>query len=432
MKLNLHTIKRLVSSIPKRLSITVLLLMLTTVISANVLASGPDRPTYTVAQPSDHITFNSITDNPDQGDERNFVQVKDASNTNAGGWKDSLNVEDGKEYLVRIFYHNNAASNLNLVATNTRVTANVPATTGKSVQIDGLISADNSSPQKIWDDAVLTSSDDFNITYEPGTATLYNNVFTGGTTLADSIVTSAGAPIGYDKLDGKIPGCFQYSGDVTFKVKVHTIAPNFNVTKQVRLHGTTDWQKNITANPGQQVDYRIGYDNTGTAQQQNVVVKDKLPAGMSYAADSTAIKNASHADGDGMHVTGDEVVNGGGINIGDYNPDSNAFTSFTATLPSNDQLSACGMNSLVNTATVETNNGSKSDTATVNVMKICTTPSQALPTTGPAETTAVLIALFAITLGVVYWVRSRRDLRVALGDNAGASLVQRITRVFKK
>lgn len=41
-------------------------------------AWGPSRDTYTIENPASHNVFNSITDNPDYGDERNFLRVRDS------------------------------------------------------------------------------------------------------------------------------------------------------------------------------------------------------------------------------------------------------------------------------------------------------------------------------------------------------------------
>lgn len=423
---NAIKLQNIIQSIPVRVSMTLTILGLIVAGGGAAFASGPNRPTYTVEQPADHITFNSITNNPHHGDERNFVQVKVATNNERGGWTDTLKVEHGKEYYVRVLVHNNAADNLNLVAKNTRVTATVPNTTSNSIQIDGAITADNANPQRVWDHAVMTSDKKFNIAYVNGSASLYNNVFTQGTKVADSIVTNSGALLGYDKLDGNLPGCFKYSGFVIFKVKANVITPNFTVEKKVRLSGTTAWQKEITANPGQQIDYQIGYDNIGTAKQNGVVVKDKLPAGVAYKPGTTTIKNGDHPNGNGLSVTNNEVVTNTGINIGDYNANTNAFVRFSATLPSNEQLPVCGMNTLTNTATVYTDNGSLSDTANVKVNKTnCTPTVEALPTTGPAEVIAGLIGVAAITLGVIYYIRSRRDLDLALHDAQSQDIVSK-------
>ena len=52
---------------------TALGLSLTGFISAS--AWGPERATFTMENPASYPTFNSITDNPTIGDERDFVRV---------------------------------------------------------------------------------------------------------------------------------------------------------------------------------------------------------------------------------------------------------------------------------------------------------------------------------------------------------------------
>src|SRR5687768_17211594 len=70
---NVHTILRYV---PKR-SALVAGLFVATLVPATLFAWGPDRPTYTMENPAPHVTFNSMTNNPNYGDEREFVTVKD-------------------------------------------------------------------------------------------------------------------------------------------------------------------------------------------------------------------------------------------------------------------------------------------------------------------------------------------------------------------
>lgn len=334
-------------------------------------AWGPDRPTYTVENPADHITFNSITNNPNVGDERNFVVVKDAANQNAGGWQDNINVQPGKEYLVRIYAHNNAASSLNLTAVNTRVSASVPTTTGKSVPLSGFVSADNASPQKVWDDISFNSTQDFNIKYVAGSAKIYNNGYAAGgngQSLPDSIVTASGAPIGYEGPNGRVPGCFQYANYITFKVKPQ-FAPStdFEVAKTVSKAGAYDWQENVNVKPGDTVDFRIRYKNIGAVQQDNVVVKDKLPAHMTYVNGSTKLYNALNPNGKPLTDT----LTGVGVNIGSHSANASSFVVFSAKVGANAQLPVCGNNTLKNVASVTTDYGTKNDDATVTVPKEC-------------------------------------------------------------
>lgn len=356
----------------ERISMAVMLLAIVTAITGTaVMAWGPSsRQTFTIEKPASYITFNSITNNPNYGDERNFVIAKDAANTQAGGWSDNVTVQDGKEYLVRMYVHNNAGANLNLVANNTRVMANVPNNTAKNIRIDGYISANNANPQKIWDEVNFTSDKEFNLTYITGSTRYYNNVNPNpGFTLSDSIVTNSGAHIGYDKMDGNLPGCFQYSGIVTFKVKATTKkTPNFTINKQVRVSGTNEaWKENTTAKPGETVEYRVIYTNTGETRQNNVAVRDKMDAKLKYVNGSSSLKNATNPNG--VKIS-DKIIEKNGINIGHYESKSNAIVYYRATVPQAKDLT-CGVNTFKNVATIDTDNGSKSDEASVTVKRDC-------------------------------------------------------------
>lgn len=384
------------------------------IISANAASAyGPERPTYTTQNAAPHITFNSITNNEAYGDERDFLTIKDASITTSGDWKNNIQVEDGKEYLVRVLVHNNAKAQLNLVANNTRIAVNVPFEESNSITIDGFVRSDDATPKEIWDDVVMTNDKMFNITYVTGSAKYYNNIKPkAGFTLSDNIVNSTGALVGYQTMDGKVQGCYEYSGYAIFKVKVATSSPDFVIEKTVRPHGKNKWSESISAKPGQKVDYQIYYDNTGDANQLDVVALDKLPKGVKIVPGSTTLKNIANPNGDGLPITNDKVVAASGLNIGSYAPNSNAYLRFTAILPKASKLE-CGTNELVNLGTISTQNGDKDDKATVVITKECVGE---LPTTGPVEVAIGLTGVAAITFGVVYYFKSRRDLDKAVID----------------
>jgi len=341
-------------------------------VPAGLLAWGPGRDTFTMAQPADHVTFNSITDNPNIGDERNFVGIRESGTT--GNWQDTQSVQAGKEYVVRLYVHNNAAANLNLVARNVTAKVGLPTSTGKSIEVQGFINSSNATPTEVYDHATFTGAQDFNLAYVPGTLKYYNNANGNGFTIPESIFTNSGAKLGYTSMNGDIPGCLQYAGYLTFIVKPQ-FAPtgDFTMTKQVRKTGTTERSKSVTVNPGDQVDYLISYKNTGATQQKNVVVADQLPAGISYVAGSTILKNGNHPNGTPVS---DGVTSTQGINIGAYNPAAAAYVKFTAKVTANDSLAVCGTNKLNNSAKVITDNGTKQDTADVKVDKTCTTPEK--------------------------------------------------------
>lgn len=352
----------------KKLSAIFAMIAAAIIIPTALLAWGPSRPTYTTAVPADHITFNSITDNPSHGDERNFVQVRDANSGNET-YVDSISLTAGHEYVVYVYFHNNAAANLNLKATGSYVKAQIPAIVSNGstgTKAVGYVGANNATPLEVWDDISFsnTTGGDIALSYVAGSSTIHSFGAVNGQTMSGSIVTT-GAAIGYNALDGIVPGCNEFAGYVTFRVKANQ--PNFTISKQVHKTGVTGWKETEAVNPGDSVDYLITYKNTGTTTQNDVVISDVLPKSVSYTAGSTYVANTTNPNG--LKVS--DNITKGGINIGNYAAGAAAYIKFGATVVANNTLPTCGENTLTNSAKVQTANGSKEDTADVTVTKTC-------------------------------------------------------------
>lgn len=357
------------------------------VVPATLFAWGPaSRVTFTEAKPAEYVTFNSITNNKVYGDERNFVHVRDVSSNAA--YTDNITLTPGKEYEVFAYYHNNASTRLNDaahnnagIATGAFMRTQMPATVaaGQEARITSFVGASNAKHldsagknlgNQVWDEAFAKNSTNgaLALNYVAGSAKITSKGAVNGKTLPDTLFTN-GTALGYNALDGKLPGCEEFSGYVTYRFKVNQ--PNFTVQKQVLTAGTGTYSEKVAVKAGDTVDFRIEYKNTGTMQQDKVVIRDKLPAGMTYVAGSTKYAGSS-TNGQYTEVK-DETVTKQGIGIGSYAPNGNAFVKFSAKIASADALK-CGMNTLTNTASADTENGSKSDTAVVVVEKKCDTP----------------------------------------------------------
>jgi uncharacterized repeat protein (TIGR01451 family)/LPXTG-motif cell wall-anchored protein len=431
---------------PKRVA-SLAIVATAVVVPAALFAWGPDRPTFTVEQPAPYVAFNSITNNQQKGDERNFVQIKEGGASNAT-YGEEVTLQPGKEYEVFVFYHNNAASSLNDAAHNYKGVAKdafmrvqMPASVKASekARITAFVGASNATPAQVWDEAYGNASGDYALRYVPDSATIFNNGAINGTKLPDNLYTT-GTPLGYNALDGTLPGCNEFAGYVTFRFRVDQ--PNFEIEKNVSKAGAATYAKEITALPGEEVEYKIKYKNTGTTQQNDVVIKDILPKGISYVAGSTYVSNSS-TNNQWAPITNNAIVTGG-INIGSYAPGGAAYIKFKAKVTDNASLEKCGINSLINTATAETNDGSKSDTATVVVSKTCdetqneckpgipvgddrctpcevpgkedlpknspdcVTPPVELPHTGAGDSIAALVGAGSLIAAAGYYIASRR------------------------
>jgi uncharacterized repeat protein (TIGR01451 family) len=394
---------------PKRTAALIAVLVAAVVVPATLLAWGPGRPTFTEQNPASYITFNSITDNSVYGDERLFATIKDASDYN-GSWKDEVVAEPGKEYVVRMYVHNNAAKELNLVAKNVRASAAISKETGKENFISAFISADNANPQKIWDDVKLTSNKNFNLVYVPGSATWHNNGVGSapeGAKLSDNIVTSTGALLGHTALNGEMPGCYEYSGFVYFRVKPQFAEqPNYTIEKKVSKHGANKWVENYEAKPGETVDYLINYKNTGDSQLDNVVIKDMLPNHIKYVKGSSVLGNSHHPNG----IKTDDGVTVKGLNVGSYKPGANAWIIFSAKVAGKDKL-PCGKTNLNNVARVTVNDSYKEDNAHVIVKRVCQPgekPPTELPKTGVDSGIIAIAGMGISAAGAAYAATSSR------------------------
>ena len=79
---------------------------------------GPDRPTFTMEKPAKYAVFNSITNNPAVGDERDFVRIAEINDDKSETYRSDIQIRPGKSYEVFIYYHNNASATLNDAAHN--------------------------------------------------------------------------------------------------------------------------------------------------------------------------------------------------------------------------------------------------------------------------------------------------------------------------
>lgn len=340
--------------------------------------SNGGRPSYTTDQINsgilgNKIVFNSINDGP-EGDEKNFVGARENTGINVGVnniWNgNSIKVENDKEYIIRLYAHNNSPNGEKSVSEKTHVSFSIPTSTAKEVHVHGFIYSDNASPQEYWDSITFYADNVFHLEYIYGSALLVNNGIGSnrGVQLSDEIVTKAterGIQIGYDKLDGRVPGCYEYSNYITIRVKV-VFDDDYLIDQLVRLEGTKEWTNYVEAKVGDRVEFQTEYRNLNSNGeiQNNVMLRAILPQNLRYVSDSTKIWNEKHTED---LVTPDGDVISRGINIGHYMPGANAFVRFTAEIVDDDL--APGSNTLVNWVQGTVGNTVLQDYASVIIQK---------------------------------------------------------------
>lgn len=285
--------------------------------------------TYTNENPPDYIKFNSITNNPSfGGDERNFVGIREFNTRNK--WTNEMTIEKDKIYTVRMYVHNNAADNLNLVATNVKAMFNVPRNTDKSINVSGILTSSNALPNRIWDHAKFVSNTEFNLRYLAGSAHFENNAFSPfGVELPDSIVTNKAALLGYSKLDGNFPSGYQHHGYVTIKIKPQFAqSPTYLIHKSARLHQSIDkeFKEKLSVKAGDIVEYQIHFKNIGSTKMNNVMIGDVINEQMNYITGSTRLYNTSNPKG--MQTSDNIFISG--LNIGDYHSNGDGYVRYLA------------------------------------------------------------------------------------------------------
>ena len=195
--------------------------------------SAGGRPSYTIAEIDDgvlqdRIIFNVVSNSP-MGDEKNFVGARENTGVDAGLdniWDgNEVEAKDGATVLVRLYVDNCNPNGEDAVSENTRVAFNVPTESGTELAVHGYIYSDNADPTEYWDGVRFYSDAPFHLEYVYGGALLENNGIgaDGGIQLGDEIVTKAasehGVQIGYNELDGRIPGGSTYAAYITIQVK---------------------------------------------------------------------------------------------------------------------------------------------------------------------------------------------------------------------
>lgn len=389
----------------------------------NTLAWGPKRQEWTMDNPADYPTFNSITNNPTIGDERNFVRVGEI-NAAVTDLQDEVEIIPGKQYLVYIYFHNDAsktyndaAHNRKGIALNTKMSTSFDKiiTPDQKAKITATISADNSEPRAVWDEAYMTTSaKKVLLSYVPGSAKIYNDWATNGSIMPSSLFTEDGTLIGLNELNGLIPGCEEYHGVVSYVLQAEELSGS--VEKTVSINGT-DFVKSVEVNPGDIVTYKLTIKNTGDVKLSNATIKDSLPTGLNLVPGSVEWwANESTT----KEILSNDIIDGG-YNFGYIGTGNTIYITYNAQV---EKSIDCDHIEAVNTATLtydsETTSGdSFTDSATVKVQKAeCNLP-KSIPETGPVEIILAIVIVLGIAGGGFYFYRSRKTLKSVKNQVSG-------------
>lgn len=294
-------------------------------------------------------------------------------------WGNPITGTAPNEFRGMVYYHNGYEG---IVAENTKIKVNIPATsTNKTIKITGSVSADNAETitstvidgNIIGNNGLVVSFDqDVNVEFIPGSVKWFPNAnqFTN-TDLAltplpsgqtgDGIVSANGINL------GNINGCWNYAGFVTFGFKTLVKeAPALSLVKSVKndTNGEVAYVKTTNAEVGNSLTYKVEATNSGSVSMANAIVKDTLPAGVTFTP-NTVLQYKNGATVPTLLTTAEEgQFFGAGLNIGTLPAGKNIKNTFV--FQAKVDLSA--KNSMINTALITAAGLSASDTAKVNII----------------------------------------------------------------
>ena len=459
-----NIIKKITQKIPKSLMLATTVVAAGLISSAGASAWGPDRPTFTMEKPATYPTFNSITNNPTIGDERDFVRVGQI-NADVTELTNEVEVVPGHQYLVYIYFHNNASATYNdsahnhsgvAVATTMASAFSTVLTPAEKATISATITANNSNPGSVWDEAYMTTkTPKVLLHYVTGSAKIYNDWKANGSIVPSSLFTKDGTLIGLNELNGVIPGCEEYHGVVTYVLQADELKGT--IDKEVSTDGT-NYSTSVDANPGDEVYYRLTVKNAGDVALTNATVIDSMPPGMTLVPGSVQFS----ANNSGVwEALSDNIVKDG-YNFGTIGTGNTIQITYRAKVT--DEIDCENNRGFVNVASLTYDSDGKfgdndNSSTAVNVKSTecedpnpddcevnpsgcvepvdpenCTTNSNLpgcdlpdeIPKTGPLEITMAVIVVLGICAGGFYFYRTRRTLKtvsdVVSGGPDGGSI----------
>ena len=325
-------------------------------------AWGPtSRDTFKWGNPSDYVVFNSMTDNPKIGDERNFVRIRRYSMDTK--FSNKVELEVGEEYEVGVWFDNNAKPELNIkenggagIAENVRLRIECPekVTGTHSAVIKGIISSTNSKLKEIWDTAYAYAGSSVLLRYVPNSAIIHSlGTINGEILSSEAMFGKDGVKLGYWKdAWGVVPGGSEYAGYITFRFKVDQ--PGFKISSLVSIKDKTNYQRSIVAKPGDVLEFQLSYENTGTINQMQIKACDYLPDGLVYIKGSTSWE----ANYGKNNKASDNLFNGG-MNLGDYKPGDWVRVRYQVKVENNKKYFPEGDTVIYNDACIATANGTR-------------------------------------------------------------------------
>lgn len=103
--------------------------------------------------------------------------------------------------------------------------------------------------------------------------------------------------------------------------------------------GVSDWTTDLSAHPGDTLEFLIRFKNERSGRPLDVIVGDNLPKYVAYVAGSTRLRNGNNPQGTQI---GNDNITRGGIDVGNYSRGSAGYVWFEVKLDPATSYDKCG------------------------------------------------------------------------------------------
>ncbi len=222
--------------------------------------------------------------------------VRQNGSTSVNDWKETMKVNAGDTVEWRLNFKNTGSTQLNDVAIVDNLPEHVTVVPGSVKLFDTNFPNGYQYP----DSAIQANGRQINV----NTGTRLPNV-RAIVTFKTKVAAAEDLECGLNTLKNvgyatPANGNGTVTDDATITVdgeECEEPTPKFEIVKDVRKAGDTDWQQDVTVEYGDTVQYRIVVKNTGETDLKNVVVKDKRPTGVDFVNGTLKVNGqASTAD----------------------------------------------------------------------------------------------------------------------------------------
>ncbi|GAA4788322.1 hypothetical protein FRX94_11945 [Corynebacterium canis] len=303
---------------------------------SDALKKSNERPRLNFPHQAPYVTFNSTTDNPEWGDEFQFLRIREVHDDGVTEPRNEITVQPGELYLATLYYNNNAEADQ--LARNTQIKVTVPSVirAHQTAELIGEIYAQNARPNCYFSSVKLTANEDIIFRYISTDEYPLNTIVRSEGRinhhiLGTEIFEGTMRKVGYYEADGLVPGGIEYAGMVHMVFEAQSAQANYEIEVHSKTKNDTEWRSGNFVSVGEEISFLVSYQNTGTVQQDNVVFKVALPFGFEYVPGSSRLANSKHPTGSAAP----DGITTSGINIGSYAPRGNANMKFNVKVVSN-------------------------------------------------------------------------------------------------